>query len=126
MNELQFGNKIRQVLNQGAQLDEKSLARLRAAREIALKHQRVAEPARGLAWAGSLIGGFGGLGEFSLRLILPMAVLVGGLLAINGWQQNLRVAEVAEIDSLLLTDDLPLDAFLDKGFETWLKKRAPH
>ena len=52
-------------------------------------------------------------------------MLVGGLLAINGWQQTQRVAEVEEIDALLLTDDLPLDAFLDKGFEAWLKKRSP-
>ena len=79
----------------------------------------------GLAWADGLIGSFGGYTGFSFRLVLPMAVLVGGLLAINGWQQNQRVAEVEEIDALLLTDDLPLDAYLDKGFEAWLKKRSP-
>jgi hypothetical protein len=31
---------------------------------------------------------------------------------------------VEEIDSLLLTDDLPIDAYLDRGFQNWLKKRA--
>jgi Protein of unknown function (DUF3619) len=125
MNEPQFGNKIRQILNQGTQLDSRLLGRLRLARESALKRQLVARPMLGLAWADSLIGSFGGITGFSFRLVLPMAVLVGGLLAINGWQQNQRVAEVEEIDALLLTDDLPLDAYLDKGFEAWLKKRSP-
>jgi hypothetical protein len=125
MNEPQFGNKIRQILNQGTQLDGKILGRLRLGREKALRQQLVAKPVPGLAWADGLIGSFGGPAGFSFRLVLPMAVLVGGLLAISGWQQKQRVAEVEEIDALLLTDDLPLDAFLDKGFEAWLKKRSP-
>lgn len=125
MNEPQFGNKIRQVLNQGTQLDPKTLARLRQAREVALKRQLVARPVAGLAWADGLAGSFGGYAGLSLRLVLPMVVLVGGLLAISGWQQKMRVAEVEEIDALLLTDELPLDAYLDKGFEAWLKKHAP-
>jgi hypothetical protein len=85
----------------------------------------VTKPVPGFAWADGVITGFGGPAGVSLRLLLPMVVLVGGLLAINSWQQNLRVAEVEEIDALLLADDLPLDAYLDKGFEAWLKKRAP-
>ncbi|MGH8724065.1 MAG: DUF3619 family protein, partial [Burkholderiales bacterium] len=40
------------------------------------------------------------------------------------WQQNQRAAELEEIDSLLLADDLPIDAYLDRGFQSWLKKRA--
>ena len=125
MNEPQFGNKVRQVLNQGTQLESRTLARLGKAREKALQRQLVAKPVAGLAWADNLVGDFGGFTGLSFRLVLPIAVLVGGLLAINGWQQNKRVAEVEEIDSLLLADDLPLDAYLDKGFEAWLKKRSP-
>ena len=126
MNEPQFANKIRQVLNQGTQLDSGTLARLRQAREKALRQQLVARPVPGFAWAGNLVGSFGGFTGFSFRLVLPMMVLVGGLIAINSWQQNLRIAEVEEIDALLLSDDLPLDAYLDKGFEAWLKKRASY
>ncbi|MGH8736710.1 MAG: DUF3619 family protein, partial [Burkholderiales bacterium] len=43
MNEPEFGNKIRHLLNQGAQLDPRSAERLRAARELALA-RRKAEP----------------------------------------------------------------------------------
>jgi hypothetical protein len=123
MNEPHFANQVKQILNQG-NLEADTLRRLQEAREQALKHQRVSRPVPGLAWADGLITNFGGFTGFSFRLVLPVAVLVGGLLAISHWQQNLRVAEVEEIDALLLTDDLPLDAYLDKGFEAWLKKRA--
>jgi hypothetical protein len=41
-----------------------------------------------------------------------------------GGDASVRGAEVEEIDALLLADDLPLDAYLDKGFEAWLKKRS--
>jgi hypothetical protein len=33
------------------------------------------------------------------------------------------VAEAVELDTQLLADELPIDAYLDKGFEAWLKKR---
>ena len=125
MNEPHFGNKVRQVLNQGTHLDQSMLARLRVAREKALARQLVARPVTGLVWADNVIGSFGGFTGFSLRLVLPVVVLIAGLAAINGWQQNLRVSEVEEIDALLLADDLPIDAYLDKGFEAWLKKRSP-
>jgi hypothetical protein len=132
-NEIKFANKIRQALNEGARLDGNSGARiaerLRAAREQALARHRVAaagqrEPA--LAWARSaaagVIGGFGGFGGFSLGALLPTALLVAGLIAIYSWQQDQRAADIEELDVQLLTDDLPIDAYLDKGFETWLKK----
>lgn len=123
MNEQQFGNKVRHLLNQGMRLDASVLARLRAARERALERRKVeTEPA--LAWADNVVGRFGGYGGFALRLLLPMALAVACLAGIYVWDRNQRVAETEEIDTMLLTDDLPIDAYLDKGFEAWLKKRA--
>ena len=123
MNEPEFGNKVRHLLNQGRPLDASAAERLRAVRELALARQK-AEPASALAWAGGLVGRFGGLGGLSLRLLLPVALLGAALTAIYGWQQNQKVAEFADIDSQLLADDLPIDAYLDKGFDAWLKKHA--
>lgn len=119
MNERQFGSRIRQILNSGTRLDAGITERLRVSREQALlakKPERV--PA--LAWAGGSEAGWPVLGEWSVRLIVPMLALVFGLLAIYGWQQDHQVAELVEIDAQLLTDDLPIDAYLDKGFEAWL------
>ena len=44
------------------------------------------------------------------------------LFAIYSGQQAQRAAEVEELDAQLLTDDLPIDAYLDRGFDAWLKK----
>jgi hypothetical protein len=123
MNESHFGNKVRQILNQGLTLDAHASERLRAAREQALARQRV-ELSPALAWADSVAGSFGGWGGFSLRLLVPLLVLAIGASAVFTWQQQQQLAEVEEIDALLLTDELPLDAYLDRNFQNWLKKRA--
>jgi len=123
MNEMQFGNRVRQVLNQGLELDATTAARLRAARETALARQ-CPEPAPALAWADNVVGRFGGWSGLALYVVLPLAVLLIGLAAAYIWQQNQRIAQIEEIDAQLLTDDLPIDAYLDRGFQNWLKKRA--
>ena len=134
MNEIKFANKIRRALNEGARLHgergERIAERLRAARERALERRRIAlEPA--LAWergaaaiatSGKVGGGSDGAGGFSLRLLLATALLLAGLFAIYSGQQAQRAAEVEELDAQLLTDDLPIDAYLDRGFDAWLKK----
>jgi hypothetical protein len=122
MNETQFGNKIRHLLNQGLSLDKGVADRLRAARGRALSRQR-SEPAPALAWADNVLGSLGGWSGLSLRVLAPFVALVIGVAAIYTWQQNQRLAEVEEIDAQLLADDLPIDAFLDRNFQNWLKKR---
>jgi hypothetical protein len=126
MNEPELGNKVRHLLNQRAhELDPRSVERLRAARELALTRRKV-EPASALARAGGVLERMGGLSGLSLRLLLPVALLGVALTTIYGWQQNQKVAEYADIDSQLLADDLPIDAYLDKGFDAWLKRHGVH
>ena len=126
MNEIKFANKIRQALNESARLEGARGAaiarRLHAARERALALKKP-ERAPAFAWArmasGEVLGAFGG---FSLRVLLPTLLLVAGLISIYNWQQEQRAANNEELDAQLLTDDLPIDAYLDRGFEAWLKK----
>jgi uncharacterized protein DUF3619 len=122
MNEMQFGNKVRHILNQGLELEPQVAERLRAAREQALARQRVA-PAPVLAWADNVLGYFGGWAGVSLRLVAPTIALAIGVVAIYNWQQNQRAAEIEELDAQLLTDELPIDAYLDRGFQNWLKQQ---
>jgi hypothetical protein len=119
MNEMQ----LRHLLNQGTPVKPEVAERLRKARELALERQRP-EPAPVLAWADNVIGGLGGWGGFALRVLLPLVLLVASGATLYNWQQNRLAAEVEEIDSQLLTDDLPIDAYLDRGFQNWLNKRA--
>ena len=123
MNELQFASRIRQLLNQGTHVDARTAEKLRAARELALSRQRP-EPAPVLAWADSVFGNGWGWGGLSARVLLPVLALAVASFGIYRWQENQRLAELVEIDSQLLTDDLPIDAYLDRGFQNWLKKRA--
>ena len=123
MNEMHFGNRIRQALNQGLRLEKSHVERLRAARERALARQRP-EPAPALAWADNVLGGLGGWSGVSLRLVAPFAALAISVAALYTWQQNRVISDFEEIDAMLLTDDLPIDAYLDRGFQNWLKKRA--
>jgi hypothetical protein len=124
MNEMQFGNKVRQLLNRGlAGVEATTAERLRAARERALARQR-AELSPALAWADNLAGRAGGWGSVAWRILLPIAMLVLALAGLQYWQQNQRIEEIEELDAQLLTDDLPIDAYLDRGFQNWLKQRG--
>ena len=55
MNEMHFGNRVRQALNQGLRLNEKQSKRLHAARERARAAQRP-EITGPLAWADNVVG----------------------------------------------------------------------
>ena len=125
LNEPQFGNRIRHLLNQAAPLDASVTAKLRTAREAALARQKP-ESAQGLAWAGGVLARVGGLRGLSLRFVMPVIVLAIGFAGVYTWEQRQRAAEVEELDALVLTGDLPIDAYLDRGFEAWLKKRASY
>jgi len=122
MNELHFASRIRQILNQGT-IDAKVAEKLRAARELALARQRP-EPQPVVRWADNVLGDGWSWGGLSARVLLPVVALAVAAVGIYRWQENQRLAEVVEIDSQLLTDDLPIDAYLDRGFQNWLKKRA--
>lgn len=124
MNEKQISYRIRQILNEGPALDTGKLARLRAAREQALARQGRGAAHPVLGWADNVTGRFGGPGPFAASLFIPMVVLILGLLAINTWHQSQVAQEIEEIDAGLLTGELPLDAYLDKGFDAWLKRSS--
>jgi hypothetical protein len=118
-----FGNRIRHLLNQGLELDPGVRERLRAAREQALEAQR-AEPVPLVRWADNVFGTLEGWRGVSTRVLLPVAVLVLAVSGIYTWQEKRRVAELVDIDSQLLSDDLPIDAYLDRNFQNWLKSQG--
>ena len=122
-DEAQFALRIRQQLNQSLRVDARVAAQLRAAREQALAHSRPA-PESDLALASNAMGRMGGARGLSLRVLLPLVVLVIAFAVTYAWQQRQRAAELEELDAQLLSSDLPIDAYLDQGFAAWLKRRA--
>ena len=118
-DEQQFAYKIRQALNQSvAQLDLSTQAKLQAARQHALAHQKA--PLVGLSVAG--------VGHFASDVLLPQARTLVALIALAFgvagtyyWNNFQQAAENEEIDSALLSDELPINAYLDHGFSAWLE-----
>ena len=118
LNEDELGLFIRQQLNAGtAQLRPEVAERIFLARQRALQRhvRREAQPV--LATVGQSVLSWG-------RDNLQAFVLTGCLLLALGFGNYLmsmeRVSELEEVDSALLADDLPIDAYLDRGFDTWL------
>lgn len=103
--------------------------RLRVARHLALSQRK---PVVQMGFAkntqiqsnGTLTAsGDEGLNLWSfLASALPVLALVIGLGAIQWIQQDNRTNELAAIDSALLTDELPPDAYADAGFVQFLKQ----
>lgn len=121
MNDLHFTFRVKQHLNRGLhEIDEPTLDRLRNAREAAVAVQKQPATLPLLATAGhALRFQFEGRG---LRLSLAAVALVLAAALFAHWQSDRILAELSEFDSTLLSDDLPVEALVDKGFEQWLQK----
>src|SRR5258708_24604280 len=120
MNEQQITYRIKQLLNRGLDLDAGKLARLKAAREAALVRQRVESRVPLLAWTDNVIGKSGGPSALIPRVLLPMAILILGLIAVNQWRGSPLAPEIEEIGTPGLTSDLPIATHLDQGFAALL------
>jgi hypothetical protein len=120
--EQQFGQKIRHKLNLGSSSLEPATAdRLFDARQRALS-RHVASVAE-LSVAG-LGRHFFSMGEDYWRPIAAAAALIAFLVGGDYITSIQRAAELEEVDSALLADDLPINAYLDRGFDTWLNSSA--
>ena len=51
---------------------------------------------------------------------MPLVTLVVGLVLIDQWHDRAQINAVADVDSALLADDLPPDAYSDPGFVEFL------
>jgi hypothetical protein len=118
LNEQQFGLKIRHKLNLGnSELNPATLDRLFQARQEALSRHVASVSEFSLAGLGRHIFN---LGEDHWRPIAAAAALIGFLVCGDYVTSMQRAAELEEVDSALLADDLPINAYLDRGFDTWL------
>ena len=118
MNEHDFANKIAHALDQGLDdLPQGVLYRLRLAREAAIANRgagNTEKPATGGGRLGPRLG-------LSARVLVPVFGLIMAISAAVYWQQQANSpAELAELDAQVLSDELPVTAYLDQGFEVWL------
>ena len=129
--ERRFAYRIRQALNESAAaLAPATLERLGMARKAALRAQKRPEPRRVRAWQGELAHVNAGRGDDSSRfgiarigLVFSTLLVVGACLTgLYQFEQQRRIEELADMDTAVLTDDLPISAYADHGFNAFLKQ----
>ena len=128
MNQVETAKKITAYLDQGtAQLKAGTAYKLQLARQAAVARaeapQRSSELALTDARSGSLAGGRPLLGD--ARLWIGILLIVGGVLIFQNWQIAQQTRDIEETDAALLTSELPIEAYLDRGFQNWLKEPQP-
>lgn len=135
-----FGQRIAAGLNErSAELPHDVTERLRFAREQALARASAARAARTVAVAspsvvqmGAVLATSGGpdlpgAGKGSNGLwaklisMLPLLALLAGLLLMQRGQLHEQIVAAAEVDTALLSDNLPPAAFSDPGFAEYLR-----
>ena len=126
-----FAKKITTYLDHGvADLKAGTAYRLQLARTEALA--RLADPKRApatqaaVARAGNGGGtaaggrGMGGRGW----LWLGIALIVAAGFGYQQWQAYQQLNDIEETDAAILSSELPIDAYLDRGFQNWLKRAS--
>ena len=128
MNQTETAKKITAYLDKGtAQLKAGTAYKLQAARQAALDAMRLPQHSPELALADSR-GGSQDSGRplfADARLWIGMLLLVGGVLFFQNWQIAQQTRDIEETDAALLTSELPIEAYLDRGFQNWLKQPQP-
>ncbi|MBL8533242.1 MAG: DUF3619 family protein [Betaproteobacteria bacterium] len=122
MNEHENGRRMARYLDDGmADLPPAVVQRLERARMAALSRMSEIET---VATAPVLTGGGAGRdvsrdsGSHSRSFLMTGFFLLAMLLAIYLWQESASPPETEDLD--LLADELPINAYLDKGFHQWI------
>jgi hypothetical protein len=126
MNEHETAKKITAYLDLGTTELKAGVAfRLQRARQLALSQlseQHV--PQLALAEPGG--ASFGSHRFLTVtRLSVAVLLLVAGVFAYNYWETQQQARDIEETDAAILSSELPIEAYLDQGFEAWLKHSEP-
>ena len=120
MNENEVAGRIVARLDQDlADLPVSTVQKLQAARLSAVAASRAGRAFGIHARAGGILSGWGLGRALTTRLVLPAAIVIGSLTGLIYWQMSSHHDE--ELDTGLLAGELPIHAYTDPGFETWLK-----
>lgn len=129
--ELNFAYKVRHALNENLDnLPSNTTTKLAQARAKALAAKKNDAPVHVRVSQAAIAGQIGDffsepLSWFRrLSLAVPAIVLAAGLFGIYHLEQQQRISDTAELDALVLADELPLSAYLDHGFNAYLASQG--
>jgi hypothetical protein len=125
-HESEFGRKVARYLDQAAaDLRPGTLYRLQQARTAALAGLATSRTGE-FALAGG--GRTPGAAPWTSPVRwVGVALLVGAIgFGFQQWHAVQQVYEFEDLDLHLLASDLPIDAYLDRGFQNWLRTTFEH
>lgn len=127
-DDINLAYKLRHALNENLDaLPASTTERLAAARALALSRKKPDAPVQPQRKAGRRFFDvdfhFSGAGLGRLGVAIPLLALVVGLGGLYQYDQQQRIAELAELDAAVLADELPLTAYLDTGFNAYLESQ---
>ena len=120
MSEIEIAKKITQTLDYGvSRLDEANIAKLRIARQKAMANYREPVNVMGLV---TVSGQTLNLSSWMAKPLfwLPILAIAAAAVAYNAMDEDI-VDDSGALDAQLLTGELPINAFLDKDFQSWVK-----
>jgi len=124
-DEKKFSSNIKDLLDRSAAgLDARVSGRLATARATALGRLGAPQPEAALAGAGNRSMPGSRPIVTQAKFWIGIALLASAVFGWQQWQAFQQVEEAEEIDAQLLSSDLPIDAYLDQGFQVWLKTGA--
>ncbi|WP_027867679.1 DUF3619 family protein [Massilia alkalitolerans] len=126
-DDINLAYKIRHALNENLDaLPASTTDRLAAARARALSRKK-ADATRQVQAAPrplfDLKGLFTGPALARFAVAAPMLALVIGMGGVYQYEQQERLAAMAEVDAAVLADELPLTAYLDQGFNAYVESQ---
>jgi len=120
VNENEIAGRIVAWLDRDlADLPASTVQKLLAARLAAVAAYRPGRPLWGHSGAGNGLSVWGLGRGLTMRLVLPAAIVLASLTGLIYWQMSSHHEE--ELETGLLAGELPIHAYTDPGFETWLK-----
>lgn len=122
-NDKEIAGRIKTYLDAGTkELKSGTVYRLQQARAAALARLQDPKRAPEMALAGAG-GTLGGTRPFyaQVRFWIGVALIAAAGFGWQQWQVYQAINEAEEIDAMLLSSELPIDAYLDRGFQAWLK-----
>jgi hypothetical protein len=129
--DINFAYKVRHALNEQLEdLPASTTDRLAAARQAAMARKKAHVPVKAAQRESRtrFAGNVGAFFSFSAMgratAIIPLLALVAGLAGVYQYEEERRIAELAELDAAVLSDELPLTAYLDHGFNQYLAQRG--
>ena len=124
-DDINLAYKVRHALNENLDnLPASTTERLAAARALALSRKKADAPQSRKQARFDVASLLGMQWVRGLAVAAPLLAMVIGLAGVYQSQHEQRAAELADLDAAVLSDDLPLTAYTDHGFNAYVTAQA--